>query len=337
VSLFKWNHISKVVKRVEDSMPKISIIMPAYNSEKFIAQAIESVIAQTQVDWELLIVNDGSKDNTGSIINSYSMADSRIKVIQQVNCGTGAARNRGMAEADITSEYIIFLDSDDCWEESTLEVLLGVLEHDPQAVAVHGLARTIDESGRPCKPGVIELYSHKRPGIRGNRVKLWTPQEPTCLAVLVVSNVIVTPGQLLIKKAALEGVGKFNTSLKNAEDWDLWLRLTTKYNIIFLNKVVINYRQHSNNKSKTTGQMSHSINAIYHKYMSDAALTKEQRKVVSLGYYWAKWLLSCLYMRRSKENFINNNFRAAFEQIQAAFFESLSFLFGLVKVWYKFH
>jgi glycosyltransferase involved in cell wall biosynthesis len=318
-------------------MPKISIIMAAYNSEKFIGQAIESVKEQTFVDWELLIVNDGSTDTTLAIINSYSLTDIRIKVINQMNWGTGVARNRGAAEADVTSQYIIFLDSDDCWEKDSLEVLLAVLEKDPEAVAVHGLARTIDEVGRPCKPGTLELYSHKRRGISGNHLRFWLDQEPTCLEVLVVSNVILTPGQLLITKATLEKVGKFNTHLKNAEDWDLWLRFTAKYNIIFLNKIVINYRQHKNNKSKTTGQMSQSVYKIYNRYMTDPDLLKEQRKLVSLGYYWARWLAACLYLSRSKENFRHRNFRIAFEQLLAAFFESLSFLYGLVKVYTAFH
>lgn len=318
-------------------MPKISIIMPAYNSAKFIAQAIESVQTQTFVDWELIIVNDGSTDETVAIINSYFLTDKRIKGLNQINCGTGVARNRGAAEADVSSQYIIFLDADDCWEKDALESLLAVLQKDSQAVAVHGLARTIDEAGRPRKPGILEMYSHKRRGISGNRLSYWRNQQPTGLAVLVVSNVILTPGQLLITKSALQKVGKFNIYLKNAEDWDLWLRFTAKYNITFLNKIVINYRQHSNNKSKTTGQMSQSVNSIYNRYMNDPDLLTEQRKLVSLGYYWAKWLLACLYLNRSKESFRNKNFRFAFEQLRAAFFESLSFLFGLVKVYRTFH
>ena len=93
--------------------PKISVILSAYNEEKFIEKAIESVVNQTLKDIEIIIINDGSTDNTLSIINGYANDDSRIKVIDQENIGLGASRNKGMKIA--TGEYVTFLDGDD-WQ-----------------------------------------------------------------------------------------------------------------------------------------------------------------------------------------------------------------------------
>ena len=100
--------------------PKISVILSAYNEEKFIEKAIESVVNQTLKDIEIIIINDGSTDNTLSIINGYANDDSRIKVIDQENIGLGASRNKGMKIA--TGEYVTFLDGDDWFREDAFEI-----------------------------------------------------------------------------------------------------------------------------------------------------------------------------------------------------------------------
>ena len=100
--------------------PKISVILSAYNEEKFIRKAIESVINQTLKDIEIIIINDGSTDSTLSIINGYANEDSRIVVVDQENIGLGAARNKGMKMAN--GEYITFLDGDDWFRKDAFEI-----------------------------------------------------------------------------------------------------------------------------------------------------------------------------------------------------------------------
>lgn len=97
----------------------VSIITPCYNGERYVSQTIESVLAQTYTKWEMLIVDDGSKDNSARIIKDYCKKDSRIKLIQQPNGGSANARNHGIREAK--GQYIALLDSDDLWEKNFLD------------------------------------------------------------------------------------------------------------------------------------------------------------------------------------------------------------------------
>src|ERR1039457_6418785 len=93
--------------------PSISVIIPAYNAELFLGQAIESVINQTHTNWEVIIVDDGSTDSTFSIASEFVHRDSRIRLIRQNNAGASSARNYGFAESSPSSEYVLFLDADD--------------------------------------------------------------------------------------------------------------------------------------------------------------------------------------------------------------------------------
>ena len=106
--------------------PLVSVIMPAYNSEKYIGKSIESVLAQDYEKFELIIVDDGSKDGTKSIVEQYAKNDIRIKLLEQANQGVSAARNKGLDTA--TGEYVAFLDSDDLWDADNLSVMVQAAE-----------------------------------------------------------------------------------------------------------------------------------------------------------------------------------------------------------------
>lgn len=112
----------------------ISIIMPAYNSERYIAEAVESVLTQSYTNWELVIVDDGSSDRTPEIIDEYAERDRRIKVFHRKNSGVSAARN--FALQNICGEYVTFIDSDDIYHPSRLEIMLEAFEQHPKCDAV---------------------------------------------------------------------------------------------------------------------------------------------------------------------------------------------------------
>ena len=105
---------------------KVSVITPAYNASRLIRETIESVIAQTYTDWEMIIVDDGSKDNTAEIVRSYAEKDSRIILIQQQNGGSSSARNNGLRHA--TGRYIALLDADDLWDSNFLEEMIRFMK-----------------------------------------------------------------------------------------------------------------------------------------------------------------------------------------------------------------
>src|SRR4051794_12443772 len=105
-------------------MPAVSVIMPAFNAGPYLSSAVDSVCAQTYEDWELLIVDDGSTDDTARIADSYALRDSRVRVVHQPNGGISSARNRALAAADPGSVFLAFLDSDDVWYPGALATLV---------------------------------------------------------------------------------------------------------------------------------------------------------------------------------------------------------------------
>jgi len=106
--------------------PMVSIIIPAYNAGRFISETIESVLLQSFTNWELIIVNDGSKDNTGEIISKYAAADKRISIITKENSGVSDTRNKGIEKSK--GEMLAFLDADDIWEANFLEKIFFLTE-----------------------------------------------------------------------------------------------------------------------------------------------------------------------------------------------------------------
>lgn len=137
----------------------VSIITPMYNGAKYVAETIDSVIAQTYKDWEMLIVNDGSKDNGPEIVEEYAKKDGRIRLINQENGGSANARNHGIREAK--GRYIALLDSDDVWEPTLLEEQLKFMKEKKTGLVFASYNR-IDENSKPilntlkCKPVVTE-------------------------------------------------------------------------------------------------------------------------------------------------------------------------------------
>lgn len=138
---------------------KVSIITPLYNAARFLSQTIESVISQTYPDWEMIIINDGSTDNSEQIALSYAARDERIQVFSQANGGSAAARNNGIRRAE--GRYIALLDADDLWEPDFLESQLALLE-EKNAVLVYGAHKRINAQGeeimRPFFPPVSVTY-----------------------------------------------------------------------------------------------------------------------------------------------------------------------------------
>lgn len=130
----------------------ISIITPCYNGEKYIAQTIESVLAQTHKEWEMIVIDDGSKDNSAEVIRTYSEKCSKIKLIQQKNAGSAAARNHGIRLAE--GRYIALLDADDLWEPEFLEKQIQFMR-EKNAVCVYSSYRYIDANSKEILRPVI--------------------------------------------------------------------------------------------------------------------------------------------------------------------------------------
>ncbi|HXL57272.1 MAG TPA: glycosyltransferase [Chitinophagaceae bacterium] len=187
----------------------VSVIMPAYNAEKFIAESINSVIAQTYKHWELIVIDDGSEDNTKLIINEFINKESRIKYVYQANGKQGKARNKGIGIAN--GELIAFLDSDDIWKPKMLEKQVDLITKTGSDLVFSDI-KFIDAQSNMIDENHT-VPDEKFEGITG-------------IKFFLQKNLIPTT-TVLAKKAAILKVGGFKTSneLQYAEDYDLWLRI----------------------------------------------------------------------------------------------------------------
>jgi glycosyltransferase involved in cell wall biosynthesis len=207
--------------------PNISVIIPAYNSEKTIKQTINSVLNQTFSDLELIIINDGSQDSTLEVITQIS--DSRIKVFSFPNAGGNVSRNRGLHLA--VGEFVSFLDADDLWTPDKLQSQLKALQENVTAKVAYSWTDYIDENGE-------FILSGQRVNVNENVYEN-----------LLLNNFLENGSNPLICKKALITLGGFDESLSAAQDWDMWLRLASKFNFICVPSVQILYRISANSVS----------------------------------------------------------------------------------------
>lgn len=269
---------------------QISIVTPAYDAERWLTPTAESVLAQTHQNWEYVIVDDGSRDATATVAAALAARDPRIRVHRQSNAGVAAARNAGIDLLSAASEAVIFLDADDLWRPNALELLKGALQSAAGAPAAHGRAASIDALGN-----AIPLVGYEQQGrcyvrprasfsLKPLELALLAEQESTSFAALALYNSISTPGQVLIRRAALTRVGKFDTQAKPAEDWDLWLRLSLLGPLRYLPETVLDYRRHAANASSQLSKMRKADLYVRHKALkATAGLHPEQHQAARLS------------------------------------------------------
>ncbi|MEH2373126.1 glycosyltransferase [Nostoc sp.] len=206
---------------------QISVIIPAYNSEKTIKETIQSVLNQTFTDFELIIINDGSQDSTLEVVTQIQ--DPRIKVFSYSNAGGNVSRNRGLHRAG--GEFVSFLDADDLWTPDKLQSQLKALQENVTAKVAYSWTDYIDTNSQ-------FLFSGKR--INENR---------NLYDNLLLDNFLENGSNPLICKKALITLGGFDEFLNAAQDWDMWLRLASKFDFICVPSVQILYRISPNSLS----------------------------------------------------------------------------------------
>jgi Glycosyl transferase family 2 len=181
---------------------RIGVVTPAYNVAPFIGDAIASVLAQSHADWRMVVVDDGSHDDTVAVASRCP--DPRLSLIRQPHAGVSAARNRGVAALD--AEALLFLDADDWLAPDALAVLDRTLAACPWAAAAAGAYVRV-------RPGT-------QPAARPRR-----PPDGDLLARILVRNPFANGGHLLIRRQAAEAAGPFRTDLHYGEDWEYWIRI----------------------------------------------------------------------------------------------------------------
>jgi len=236
---------------MEDKTPKVSVIIPTYNRAKYITEAIESVLNQTYKDYEIIIIDDGSTDNTKQVLDEYLLSkgfkiDNKenyclcsltakpytlIRYIYQENKGEAGARNRGIREA--RGEYIAFLDSDDLWLPNKLKIQVGNLDNNCNIGMNYCTAKIMNTQGellcfRPAQPAL-----NGEDFLKGKRVSM----------------------TVLVRKDCFSNIDMFDEEIKVGVDTEMWIRLSLKYKIEHINQPLVIMRVHgeniSNNEEET--------------------------------------------------------------------------------------
>lgn len=268
---------------------KISIVIPTYNAERYLPLTLDSVLAQTHQDWELITMDDGSRDSTRSIAEAYAARDSRIQAMHQENAGVAAARNSGFALTSSRSEAVIFLDNDDLWEPETLTALIGGLAENPAAVGAYVVARYIDGDGSPSQPGVLEDWTRTRRRLTEGRAAACQLEEPTTFACFAIEQCLLTPGVLLVRRTALmdvqQGTGQiFDPVTVPSDDYDLYLQLTRRGGLALVDRVLFGYRLHSDNASYDKRKLHRSERTVRRRQIANPKNTPEQKRLLRMGF-----------------------------------------------------
>ena len=246
----------------EYTQPILSIIVPVYNAEKYLSRTLAGVQAQTMPEWELIAVDDGSRDGSANIVREFATTDSRIRLVEQANSGVAAARNRGYAESNPDTAYTIFLDNDDLWAPDMLAKLCAKLKTDTTCAAAHGRAIFIDAQDKPRSFDSLDSYYkmvHEfltvRSMVQNNEIVDLVPSETTTFNHFVVHNCIISPGCVLFRRSAFPGGAVFDVDTVPCDDWDLYLRLTRHSPFAYVPDAEFYYRVHVANASHNTKKM----------------------------------------------------------------------------------
>jgi glycosyltransferase involved in cell wall biosynthesis len=218
--------------------PLVSVIIPNYNYAGYIGEALESVLAQTYSNVEVIVVDDESPDNSLEVLTHYG---DRIKVIAQKNSGVAAARNTGVAAC--SGEMVAFLDADDVWLPEKLEKQMKKMAADGEIGLVHCSMTLIDPSGEVCG----EIANGKEGRVASD------------LLLFESGTVIGAGSTALVRREIFHAIGGFDTRLSTAADWDLSYRIAVDHKIAFVPEPLVLYRTHNSNMHSNIGAMEHDM------------------------------------------------------------------------------
>jgi glycosyltransferase involved in cell wall biosynthesis len=219
-------------------MPKVDIIIPAYNAARYLPAAIESVEAQTFADWRILLVDDGSTDNTPEVLAPFiDRLGSRLKYIRKPNGGLPAARNTAIRNS--SAEFLALLDADDVWLPCRLAESLACFEGRPQVGLAYGFNARIDAEGK-----VIDTFDRRQKHGEGR------------IAPYIYMRKVDLPcPTITFRRKCVEEVGPFDEKMRATEDRDLWFRIALRYEVALAPKVIALYRMSAGSMSTDPGRM----------------------------------------------------------------------------------
>lgn len=279
--------------------------MPCYNAAKHLTLSVSSVQAQTRSDWELVVVNDGSKDESWTVLQQLARQDPRIRCFDQANGGASSARNHGLREANGT--YIAFLDADDTWEPDFLEALGSALEQAPDVAIAYCGWQNLGLAGGRGAPFVPPDYENKdkvETLLEGCRWPIHAAMFPATL---------------------VERHGDFDESLVASEDYDLWLRIATRYPLIRVPRVLSYYHHHDGEHITS----DHARAALFHLTVQSKFIQAHPEVVTQLGRAKIQKLTVGALMHRGFERYWQRDLAAA----RRIFREVMKRRYGRLREW----
>jgi glycosyltransferase involved in cell wall biosynthesis len=219
-------------------MSKVDVIIPAYNAARYLPAAIESVVAQTFDDWKILLIDDGSTDNTAEVVAPFlQRLGPKLQYIQKPNGGLPAARNTAIRNS--SAEFLALLDADDIWLPCRLAESLKCFEGRPQVGLAYGFNARVDLEGN-----VIDTFDRRQRHGEGR------------IAPYIYMRKVDLPcPTVTFRRACVDEVGLFDESLRATEDRDLWLRIALRYEVAVVPKVIAHYRVSPNSMSTDPKRM----------------------------------------------------------------------------------
>ncbi len=228
----------------EAMSPTVSVIIPAYNAEPFLHETMQSIVDQTYSDWELILVNDGSTDDTLRVARSFK--DDRIQIIDKPNSGVSDSRNQGASVS--SGKYLAFLDADDVWLPEKMRESVDFLNKHESFGMVHGDMQVVNEKTKPLD----QVLSGKHGEIL-EPLLLWDGCN------------VPSPSSILVRRTVFEEVGKFDPQFSTAADQDFFFRVAKHYPIGRISKVQGYYRVHGNNMHMNIERMESDHIGVYRK------------------------------------------------------------------------
>jgi glycosyltransferase involved in cell wall biosynthesis len=260
--------------------PKVSVIITCYNHASFLDEAIQSVLEQSFQQHEIIVIDDGSTDQSSEIAARYS----EVRLIRQKNQGLSAARNAGITAS--RGEYVVFLDADDRLLSHALETGADRLDAHEECAFAYGRYRLITADSKPI-PWAPRHSIQGEPYLR-----------------LLVSNYIGMHAVVMYRRTIFEEVGGFNRSLAACEDYEMYLRITRNHPIYCHNLIIADYRQHNANMSLNTDLMLKTSISVLNSQRKYARGNKRAKAAYRAGItnwqeYYGKKLLKAMRVRVS--------------------------------------
>ena len=274
----------------------VTIAIPTYNGARYVAQTIESVRRQKYSQLDIVVVDDGSTDDTLNVVLGIAEIDNRVRVFKQENGGIASARNKCFEMSNPKSEFIMFLDHDDILESDGIDLLVRALNDRQDCTAAHGKTKVVDDNSVEVELSEVEVgrLGLVRRKLSGDsffsafrRATVCDPADDTTCEMLLYSNCITSVGAALFRRSVLHEVGLFREEMVPVDDWDLYIRVSAEGPLCFIPQTVLQWRRHNTNTSSNFARMRDAHNLLMLDVASGRYAPSGRRYIMSLMLYRA--------------------------------------------------